>query len=348
MRTIWDVATDIGTRKENEDAYGFRHGTTTAGDGDHAVAVVCDGLGGHVAGAIAAECARNGFLTSYERNRHGETIAERLRRAINAGNDAVRKRGSGDRELAGMGTTLVAAVMTDDGIEWISAGDSAMSLWEAKSGKLKALNPRHNLPGQPNQLTSALMGTPIPMISASTDPCPAAVGDIVILASDGLDTLPAERLATTVAESATNEQESLADKLVQATLATNRPRQDNVTVVTGRVQEPTPEPHRGQVSGRRYPGDVEVSVDGEPLDWRASLAVQNHSPCGPEWGYRGSGPAQLALAVLVTLIGKKRAVPLYQRFKEEFLAGIKTDRWEIGIDQIRSWAQAQESAANAG
>ena len=28
-----------------------------------------------------------------------------------------------------------------------------------------------------------------------------------------------------------------------------------------------------------------------------SLAVRNHSPTGPAWGYDGSGPAQLALAI---------------------------------------------------
>ena len=35
-----------------------------------------------------------------------------------------------------------------------------------------------------------------------------------------------------------------------------------------------------------------MTVGGAPLDWRSSLAVRNHSPTGPAWGYGGSGPAQ--------------------------------------------------------
>ena len=46
---------------------------------------------------------------------------------------------------------------------------------------------------------------------------------------------------------------------------------------------------------------VLVTVDGDPLDWRASLAVRSHSPTGPAWGYGGSGPAQLALAILLAV-----------------------------------------------
>lgn len=41
---------------------------------------------------------------------------------------------------------------------------------------------------------------------------------------------------------------------------------------------------------------VTVTVDGLELPLRLDLA--NHSPCGFEWGYSGSGPAQLALAIL--------------------------------------------------
>jgi len=42
--------------------------------------------------------------------------------------------------------------------------------------------------------------------------------------------------------------------------------------------------------------DWTVTVDGAPLDPRADLV--NHSPDGFAWGYPGSGPAQLALAIL--------------------------------------------------
>lgn len=52
---------------------------------------------------------------------------------------------------------------------------------------------------------------------------------------------------------------------------------------------------------RRYEGTISkgaisVKVDGRALPLR--LGVRNHSPTGFSWGYNGSGPAQLALAIL--------------------------------------------------
>ena len=61
------------------------------------------------------------------------------------------------------------------------------------------------------------------------------------------------------------------------------------------------------IRGERRGADVLVTVDGDPLDWRASLALPNHSPTGPAWGYGGSGPAQLALAILLALTDPETA-----------------------------------------
>jgi hypothetical protein len=44
-----------------------------------------------------------------------------------------------------------------------------------------------------------------------------------------------------------------------------------------------------------------VTVDSNPLNLR--LDLRNHSPSGFEWGYGGSGPAQLALALLADCLG---------------------------------------------
>jgi Family of unknown function (DUF6166) len=47
-------------------------------------------------------------------------------------------------------------------------------------------------------------------------------------------------------------------------------------------------------AGKRQGYSVSVTVDGRRLNPR--LDLWNHSPTGFEWGYGGSGPAQLALA----------------------------------------------------
>ena len=61
------------------------------------------------------------------------------------------------------------------------------------------------------------------------------------------------------------------------------------------------------IRGERRGAEVLVTVDGDPLDWRASLAVRSHSPTGPAWGYGGSGPAQLALAILLAVTDPETA-----------------------------------------
>ena len=66
-------------------------------------------------------------------------------------------------------------------------------------------------------------------------------------------------------------------------------------------------------TGLRRAGEVLITVDGAPLDWRASLAVRNHSPTNPAWGYGGSGSAQLALAILLMVTDETTAERFYQR-----------------------------------
>jgi hypothetical protein len=61
----------------------------------------------------------------------------------------------------------------------------------------------------------------------------------------------------------------------------------------------------------------------EELDPRTDL--RNHSPTGFSWGYRGSGPAQLALAVLAHDRGDEYAVENYQEFKERLVAAAPRD-----------------------
>ena len=87
----------------------------------------------------------------------------------------------------------------------------------------------------------------------------------------------------------------------------------------------------GSCKGR----SVVVNVDGSPLPPRFDL--KNHSPDGFSWGYRGSGPAQLALAILAhhfsldnnQELADAKALRLYQRFKEKLIASLPEEGWQI-------------------
>ena len=76
---------------------------------------------------------------------------------------------------------------------------------------------------------------------------------------------------------------------------------------------------------------VFVSEDGEmmaPLPLR--LDIVNHSPTGFAWGYSGSGPAQLALAILADWFGCDYAArALHQRFKAAAIASIGENHWSL-------------------
>lgn len=69
-----------------------------------------------------------------------------------------------------------------------------------------------------------------------------------------------------------------------------------------------------------------------------SLDVWNHSPTGFEWGYLGSGPAQLALALLLDVTGdREAALAHYQTFKREVVARLYRQAWAITSGEIVHW-----------
>lgn len=99
----------------------------------------------------------------------------------------------------------------------------------------------------------------------------------------------------------------------------------------------------------------------EPMDWRVRiiedstgvtqmrslplrLDVMKHSPDGFAWGYAGSAPAQLALAILCDAIGVERARPLYQQFKANKIATLNKDAtWTMSLDDVLEWVAQHET-----
>lgn len=95
--------------------------------------------------------------------------------------------------------------------------------------------------------------------------------------------------------------------------------------------------------GNRKNNSIEVWVsegqNSRILDINKSLKIRNHSPTGFEWGYGGSGPAQLALAILLDYI-PSRAEKLYQKFKFDIIAGLPPDEWYIKELEIDNWLKS--------
>lgn len=88
-----------------------------------------------------------------------------------------------------------------------------------------------------------------------------------------------------------------------------------------------------QYEGKRSFGECFVTVDGRVLDPRFDLCT--HSPTGFEWGYGGSGPAQLALALLADrLADDGQALGLYQALKFKIVAGLPREGWTLKGSEI--------------
>lgn len=81
-----------------------------------------------------------------------------------------------------------------------------------------------------------------------------------------------------------------------------------------------------------------VKVDNQPLDPRYGLAA--HSRAGFDWGYAGSGPAQLALAILADCVGDERALECYQVFKRQVISELGRAGWKLTEEQAKEWVRA--------
>lgn len=95
-------------------------------------------------------------------------------------------------------------------------------------------------------------------------------------------------------------------------------------------------------TGIRHGSDpVIVTVDGEPLDPRIDL--WNHS-CGEfNWGYGGSGPAQLALALAAHVLrDDQRAVDVHQAFKRAVIGKLPDGGWLLTDYEIKQTIEALE------
>lgn len=100
---------------------------------------------------------------------------------------------------------------------------------------------------------------------------------------------------------------------------------------------------------RTRTGDCLVTIDGKRLDPAPSQKLVNHSPDGFSWGYRGSGPAQLALAILLHYCKEPGdALRLYQKFKEKKIATLPIDQpWTMSRWTVVAWLRVHGVAVKS-
>ena len=243
MAFVHAIRADRGARSYQEDAAAVRaHAGGLA-------AVLADGMGGHAGGAVASEVASAGFLDAFLAAPGDERT--RLAEALDLANAAIAERAAGQPELRGMGCTLVGASFGPASLEWISVGDSPLYL--VRGGDIHRLNEDHSLAPEIDRLAAlgrmswetakvhprrhvlraALMGSEIELIDASQTALALQPGDVVVLASDGIHTVPEAEIARLVAAAETPD--AAAEALIAAVAVVGDPHQDNTTVVVVRL-----------------------------------------------------------------------------------------------------------------
>ncbi len=92
--------------------------------------------------------------------------------------------------------------------------------------------------------------------------------------------------------------------------------------------------------GRRTDDDgyaVEVEENGQSRGLDPRFDLRNHSPAGFSWGYGGSGPAQLALALAADVLGDDdRARSVYQALKFRLVGRLLADGWTLTEERLRT------------
>lgn len=103
--------------------------------------------------------------------------------------------------------------------------------------------------------------------------------------------------------------------------------------------------------GRRTDHGCAVVVEdgGECRGLDPRLDLRAHSATGFGWGYAGSGPAQLALALAADVLGDDdRALDVYQQLKFKLVGRLPDDGWALSADRIRAAVAEIENGRGPG
>lgn len=217
--------THVGLRRRrNEDSFYL---------GEH-LAVVADGMGGHVGGDVASSTAVDA-VRPFDRSVETDHLPAHLGQAVYAANLAIRQKIADVPGVSGMGTTLVAFAWSDGQFALANVGDSRAYL--LRNAKLVQLTDDHtygrliahagNVPNLPERISRFLDGR---ADGRSPDLTPIEVrsGDRLLLCSDGLSSyVDHDRIERALVELA--DRDHAADRLIEMTLEQGAP--DNVTII---------------------------------------------------------------------------------------------------------------------
>lgn len=237
----------IGRRERQEDSIAAEF----AEDAQFGFVVVADGMGGHAAGEVASKIVVTQVFNQLKMLAANPAALEKkfgsvMRRAATLANERVSAATQKHHAMQGMGATLVAPVVFENRLYWISIGDSPLYL--LRRNQLYRLNEEHSVARRMDKmvaagriapevaarhpdracLTSALNGRTISEIDCSSRPIRMRDEDIVIAASDGLQFIGEAEIARIVHCSRHLSSAEIRSRLVQSIADLDDADQDNV------------------------------------------------------------------------------------------------------------------------
>lgn len=284
----------IGGRSYQEDSWRVRdhHGIDLDGEvgrregavvAHAALVVVADGMGGHGGGAPASRLVADSFTAAFFKGSSDLPCPERLDRALDAANRALataKRSGSDLNDRSG--TTLVAGALLRNHLVFLSVGDS--TIWRFRDSEVHRINATHERAADVDvraaelgtdeawsyaltdenrfAITSAVMGDPVR--EKQIDARRIEHDDVLIFASDGIETLSLEHLRRAVPvflkQGGVG---AVADGLSDLVERTGGATQDNTTLVVVRALSDSP--------GR----------EAEPPELAETPATARTAPVGP-------------------------------------------------------------------
>ncbi len=250
MRLSFAGQSDVGrVRGENQDAIALPAEQGAAGAW---LFLLADGMGGAAGGARASAMALKAISESMAKALAGQDgppadPAPLLRRSAERANREIRDAAGREQDLAGMGTTLVAALLYAGRALIANVGDSRAYLLRA--GELLQLTEDHSLVQQevarghltPEQARNHSMKNVLTRALGAADTVEVdlftrelALGDVLLLCSDGLHG-PVPQPSIRELLMASRRPDEAASRLVDAANSLGGP--DNVSVVVVRVEE---------------------------------------------------------------------------------------------------------------
>lgn len=276
----WGYGSDQRLREENQDCYGVFDFP------EYTLAVVCDGMGGHVGGAHASTLAVR-TIHDTMRELHGMPPAQALEEAIQRTNVVIYEASRKNHRLNGMGTTVVAAVIERDRCYLAHVGDSrAYLLRRGQASQMtrdhtmvnlfvdaELLSPEDAATHPEAHVLSRCLGIERQVDVELSDLIRLEPNDVVFLCSDGVHGIVADwEIANTGDWSMPHEATREILRLVSGREGDDNATGVAVTMGTSIEDVPptsVPEPRRYEDAGIAPTGMTAVPVD-EELDPQSS------------------------------------------------------------------------------